>query len=69
MEPFLAQRIYEAMMDAYQLYSEQEYIDFDGVVLTRTTVETRVGTDPMVVVQYFDEPLVIRTSTLCLIYS
>jgi hypothetical protein len=29
MEPFLAQRIYEAMMDAYLLYGEQEYIDFD----------------------------------------
>lgn len=29
MEPFLAQRIYEAMMDAYQLYGEQEYLDFD----------------------------------------
>lgn len=29
MEPFLAQRIYEAMMDARLLYDEQEYLDFD----------------------------------------
>jgi hypothetical protein len=29
MEPFLAQRIYDAMMDAYLLYEEQEYIDLD----------------------------------------